>query len=182
MMIEDENDNVVRHLAKNFGHIYSAGIQAVRFGTVPWSEDLVLTCTRRCYLDARRELKTEGELLRRALRMLRARTADDTIVPAVGPAGPRSRLNQTDGYRRKHMGRTRITVRPEAFKAWFDDPRQPKLALEWLRSKNALPNRPTPTKRGNEIVWAESQPQWPDGIRHRSIVIDVGGDLFKGLE
>jgi hypothetical protein len=34
-----ESDHVVQHLAKNFGHIYAAGILAVRFGTVPWSED-----------------------------------------------------------------------------------------------------------------------------------------------
>jgi hypothetical protein len=156
-------------LAKNFGHIYAAGIQAVRFGTVPWSEDLVLKCVRRCYRDARRELEIEGDLLRRALRRLRSRTVnDENIAPA-------------DGHRQKQIGRTRITVRPEAFKAWFDDPRQPKLALEWLKSKNALPNRPTPTKRGNDIVWAESQPQWPDGVRRRSIVIDVSGNLFKGL-
>jgi putative DNA primase/helicase len=179
---KDESDHVVQHLARCFGHIYAAGVQAVRFGTVPWSKELVLKCVSLCYHDARSEIKTESELLRRALHRLRARTQDRTIILAKNVPIPRKRLRHGDGYRRKLLGRTRVTVRAEAFKAWFDDPRQPRLLLDWLRSQNCLPNRPKPAKRGQGIVWAESQPEWPDGTRRRSVVIDVTADLFEGLE
>jgi hypothetical protein len=176
LVTKDESDRVVQHLAKNFGHIYAAGIQAVRFGTVPWSEELVLKCVRRCFLAARREMKTEADLLRRGLRRLRARIDDRTVNLAGGRSLPR----EAESYRRTAGGR--VTIRAEAFKLWFDDSRQPKLVLEWLQSQKCLPNRATPMNGGTGIVWAESQPQWPDGVRRRSIVIDVKADLFKGLE
>ena len=72
----------------------------------------------------------------------------------------------------------RTTIRAEAFKGWFPDVRQPNLVLKFLRSKNVLPSRPTP-KPGTAIVWAESQPEWPDGSRRRSIVIDERPGQFK---
>jgi putative DNA primase/helicase len=151
MVTKDECDHVVQHLAKNFGHIYAAGILAVRFGTVPWSEDLVLECVSRCYRDARCEIKTEAELLRGAWRRLRVRAADRTIVLTADQTMPR-RLGRADGYRGKGLGWNRITVRAEAFKAWFDDPRQPRLLLERLKSQHCLPTRPKPAKRGQGIV------------------------------
>jgi hypothetical protein len=33
-------------------------------------------------------------------------------------------------------------------------------------------------KSGTSITWAESQPQWPDGSRPRSIVIDLCAGVF----
>jgi hypothetical protein len=178
LVTKDETDHVVQHLAKTFGHIYAAGVQAVRFGTVPWSEDLVLECVRRCYLDARREIKSEADLLPGALRRLRVRAADRSIVLTADQTMPR-RLRRADGYRGKGLGCNRITVKAEAFKAWFDDPRQPRFLLERLKSQHCLPTRPKPAKPGQGIVWAESQPQWPDGTRRRSVVIDVKDELFK---
>jgi putative DNA primase/helicase len=145
LVTENETDHVVQHLARNFGHIYAAGVLAVRVGTVSWSEDLVLECVRRCYRDARREIKTEADLLRRALCRLRARVADTAIVMPADKTMPK-RLGRADGYRGPGLACNRITVRAEAFKTWFDDPRQPKLVLELLSSKRCLPNRPKPAK------------------------------------
>lgn len=178
LVTKDESDRVVRHLAKNFGHIYAAGIQAVRFGTVPWSEQLVRKCVRRCYLAARREMKTEADLLRRGLRRLRARIKGGTINLKGDPVA----LRHVDGYRRNGIGGTTITVRADAFKHWFVDPRQPRLVLEWLRKQGCLPNRPPAPGAGHGIVWAESQPQWPDGTRPRCIVIGLRPSLFKILK
>jgi hypothetical protein len=59
--------------------------------------------------------------------------------------------------------------------------RQANLVLKFLRSKNALRSRGTPTS-GIAIVWAESQPEWPDGSRPRSVVIDPRPELFKLLK
>ena len=160
----DKNDGpAVRHLAKCFGHVYAAGIIAVRFGTLPWSEKLVRKCIARCYGDARRELNTEADLLRDGLGVLRAKTRN---LPKANGGG----LKFADGFRTGGM-RYRATIGAEAFKGWFPDERQPNIVLKFLREKNALPSRRTP-KPGVAIVWAESQPKWPDGTRRRSIVID----------
>jgi putative DNA primase/helicase len=179
LVAKDESDHVVQHLAKNFGHIYAAGVLAVRFGTVPWSEDLVLDSVRRCYRAARVAMRAEADLLRRGLRRLSIRAKSSSIVSVGDRAFSRSRFETADGFRGKGPACNRITVRAEAFKAWFDDPRQPKLVLEFLSSKRCLPNRPRPAKGGQAIVWAESQPQWPDGRRRRSVVIDVKDELLK---
>ena len=71
LVIEANDDPVVRHLAKCFGHIYAAAVIGVRLGTLPWSTKLVRKCIIRCYRDARRELNTETDLLREGLRILR---------------------------------------------------------------------------------------------------------------
>jgi hypothetical protein len=127
-------------------------------------------------------MRTEADLLRRGLHRLRVRAKSSSIVSVGDQAFSRRRLEAADGYRGQALACNRITVRAESFKAWFDDPRQPKLVLELLSSKRCLPNRPKPAKGGRGIVWAESQPQWPDGTRRRSVVIDVKDELFKGLE
>jgi putative DNA primase/helicase len=166
------DDPVVRHLAKCFGHIYAAALIGVSFETLPWSKKTVRLCIERCYHDARRELNTETDLLRDGLNTLRAKIV---ALPKANSAD----LKSVDGFK-KGTTPDQAIIRAEAFKAWFPDPRQPNLVLTSLRSKNALPSRPTPpAKAGIAIVWAESQPNWPDGSRPRSIVIENRPGLFK---
>jgi hypothetical protein len=172
------DDHVVRHLAQCFGHIYAAGVLAIRAGTIPWSEDLVRMCVRRCFLDARRELKTDADLLGDALSILKARIESSTVPLAVARKMSPSAMSRCSGFRETSWGRMTVTVRAEAFKFWFDDPRQPRLLLEWLASQGALSNRPTADKAGLSIVWAETQPQWPHGKRLRSISLDLRGDIL----
>ena len=153
-----ETDQVVRHLAKSFGHMYAAGVIAVRLGTVPWSEKLVLKCVVRCYHAARRRIKTEADLLRVALRRLHERIADPAaILPAEKTLSPK-RLAQADGYRGKGAAKDTITVRAHAFKTWFDDPRHAKLVLDFLKAQGCLPGKAESPTSGTAIVWAESQP------------------------
>jgi putative DNA primase/helicase len=162
--VTDPNDDpVVRHLAKCFGHIYAAALIGVRFGTLRWSKKTVRICIKRCYLDARRELNTETDLLREGLRIMHAKIR---ALPKANGAD----LKSVDGFR-KGTKPNQTTIRAEAFKHWFPDVRQPNIVLKFLRAKNALPSRPSP-KSGIAIVWAESQPMWPDGSRPRSIVIE----------
>jgi hypothetical protein len=171
LVIEANDDTVVRHLAKCFGHIYAAAVIGVRLGTLPWSTKLVRQCIIRCYRDARRELNTEIDLLRDGLRILRRE------IRAL-PKG-NGDLKLLDGFVTGTKP-DQAVIRAEGFKAWFPDPRQPSLVLKSLLSKNALPSRPTPpAKSGLAIVWAESQRQWPDGSRPRSIVIEDRPGLFK---
>jgi putative DNA primase/helicase len=162
-VIDANDDPVVRHLAACFGHIYAAGVIGVGFGTLPWPVKTVRKCIERCYRDARRELNTETDLLRDGLSILHAKMR--ALLKANG-----SGLESAEGFGAGGMSK-RTTIRAEAFKGWFPDVRQANLVLKFLRGKNALPSRPTP-KPGTAIVWAESQPEWPDGSRRRSIVID----------
>ena len=162
-VIDANDDPVVRHLAACFGHIYAAGIIGAGSGTLPWQAKTVRKCIERCYRDARRELNTETDLLRDGLNILRAKIR--ALRKANGSA-----LESAEGFTAGGMS-NRTTMRAEAFKGWFPDVRQANLVLKFLRSKNALPSRPTP-KPGTAIVWAESQPEWPDGSRRRSIVIN----------
>jgi putative DNA primase/helicase len=169
--VVDKNDGpAVRHVAKCFGHIYAAAVIGIGFGTLPWSEKLVRKCVAKCYGDARRELNTETDLLRQGLSVLSNKVRN---LPKASGSG----LKSADGFRTGLM-RFRATIRAEAFKGWFPDARQPNLVLKFLRSKNVLPSRPTP-KPGTAIVWAESQPEWPDGSRRRSIVIDKDPGQLK---
>jgi putative DNA primase/helicase len=162
-VIDANDDPVVRHLAACFGHIYAAGVIGVGFGTLPWPVKTVRKCIERCYRDARRELNTETDLLRDGLSILHAKMR---ALPKANGSG----LESAEGFGAGGMSK-RTTIRAEAFKGWFPDVRQANLVLKFLRGKNALPSRPTP-KPGTAIVWAESQPEWPDGSRRRSIVID----------
>jgi hypothetical protein len=173
----DANDSpAVRHLAKCVGHIYAAAVIGVRYGTLPWSEELVRKCVVRCYRDARRELKTEADLLRQGLAVLH-----DKIRKL--PNADATDLKSAEGFKTGGMMRDRATIRAEAFKGWFPDARQANVVLRWLRAQNALPSRPAlPLKDGLAIKWAESQPTWPDGSRRRSIVIKVPADLINSLK
>ncbi len=173
----DANDGpAVRHLAKCIGHIYAAAVIGVRYATLPWSEKLVRKCVVRCYRDARRELKTEADLLRQGLDVL-----GDKIREL--PKANGTDLKYAEGFKTGGMMRDRATIRAEAFKGWFPDARQASVVLRWLRAQNALPSRPAlPLKDGLAIKWAESQPTWPDGSRRRSIVIKVPADLINSLK
>jgi putative DNA primase/helicase len=172
-VIEAEDDAAVRHLAKCFGHIYAAGIIGAGSGTLPWQAKTVRKCIERCYRDARRELNTETDLLRDGLNILHAKMR---ALPMANGAD----LKSVDGFL-KGTKPNQATIRAEAFKDWFPDIRQPNVVLKVLREQNALPSRRTP-KPGVAIVWAESQPKWPDGTRRRSIVINVQPGLFELLK
>ena len=162
--------------AKCIGHIYAAAVIGVRYATLPWSEKLVRKCVVRCYRDARRELKTEADLLRQGLDVL-----GDKIREL--PKANGTDLKYAEGFKSGGMMRDRATIRAEAFKGWFPDARQASVVLRWLRAQNALPSRPAlPLKDGLAIKWAESQPTWPDGSRRRSIVIKVPADLINSLK
>jgi hypothetical protein len=164
-----ETDQVVLHMAKNFGHLYAAGVLAVQFETVPWSEKHVMKCIRRCFWAARQEIKTEAELLRRSLLRLNAKAKSRTT--RVDKDNEGRSLKNVDGYRRyEGKKKTIVTVRAEAFKRWFTDPRQPELVLDYLRKNGRLVCSGSPGP-GQSIKWAASQPIWPDGTRVRSIVI-----------
>jgi hypothetical protein len=181
MVARETDEQYVRHLAKSFGHIAAAGTLAVRFGTLPWSEKLVRSCIRRCYLDARRELRTDSELLDDGLGILRDMIKTKLIRLSKKKQYRAVDWDQVDGYREKSKGGAKVTVRGEVFKNWFVDPRQLALVLGWLSLKNALRSNRNPISHAQPAVThAESQPTWPDARRRRSIVFTLSLDFLDG--
>jgi hypothetical protein len=183
-VVNQTNEPAVQHLASCFGLIRAAGILGAQLDILPYSEKFIDRCIMRCYRIARRGLRTETELLRSGLSRLRGKLKSPNIPTVVGKKQFRAdALKVTDGYIDKSGSIPKVTIRAEKFKGWFDDARQPALVLRWLYSKKALLCKPVvPAKSGNAIVWAESQPEWPNGRRPRSIVIELGdgpGDQFK---
>jgi Domain of unknown function (DUF927) len=177
---DSADEPAVRHLASCFGLVRAAGILGVRFGTLPYSENLVERCIMRCYRAARRHLRVESHLLRSGLSRLRAKLKSSNMPKIVGKAQRRAHVfSRVDGYRDESGSTPKQVIRAEKFKGWFNDQRQPALVLRWLHSKRALPCKPAlPVRSGNAIVWAESQPEWPDRSRPRSIVIELSESLL----
>jgi hypothetical protein len=118
------------------------------------------------------------------LRRLRAKLKSSGLLKIVGKKPIRAdAFKHADGFIDQSPAITKVTVRAEKFKGWFDDPRQPAVVLRWLRSKKALPGRPAlPAKSANAIVWAETQPLWPDCSRPRSIVIELKGGALDQIK
>ena len=174
----------VQHLATCFGHLEAAGLLGVRFKTLPWSEKVVRSCVRRCYRDARRALRTETDLLRQGLRVLWKKLDGEGLVDLTPPTRvPEHAFKAGDGYFQKTQLGLEATIRAGRFKMWFKDPRQPAIVLRWLYAKSALSTKGSPpAKPGTGIVWAESQPLWPDGSRPRSIVIELSFKLLHQVK
>lgn len=156
----------------------------MRFGTLPYSERFVDRCIKRCYRATRRDLRTETELLRSGLRRLKAKLKSSNMLKLVGKKPSRiDKCKMADGFMDQAGSTSKVTIRAKKFKEWFDDPRQAALVLRWLRSQRALPSKATlPSKSGNAIVWAESQSEWPDRSRPRSIVIKLKDGLLDQIK
>jgi hypothetical protein len=183
-VVEERDGPAVRHLATCFGHIAAAGVLAVRFKTVPWSEGFVTKCVKRCYRDARRALRTEDDLLHEGLRVLKGGIDQSNLLKvAANRHYSPDTWKTTDGYWEKTAIGKRVTLRGDAFKGLFNDQRQPTIVLRWLHSKNALSSKHRPAPPSSmSITWAESQPQWPDGSRRRSIVIELRPEVLAEVK
>jgi hypothetical protein len=171
-----------KHLARSFAHIYASGILAVQLGILPWTKNVVLKCLKQCYRDSRRAMRTPQDLQRGGLRILRKKLDGDTLVTLGKRKPPAKSIRKAEGFVITVGNGQKITVRAEKFKAWFSDRRQPRLVLDWLLDNGAImPGGGRKTATGTGIVWAESQPTWPDGTRARSIVLDLSLSVRNSL-
>jgi Domain of unknown function (DUF927) len=167
----DQDDQIIRHMALLFGHVYAAGVLCVRFNILPWPEEFVMTAIKRCWNGARRSLRLESELRRAAIKTLMRKASGGSVVQASSTKALPQRYRNADGFHRRQNGERQLVVRGERFKDWFSDSRQPGILLRWLGEGGALANSKRGQHSGSSIVWAESQVEWPDGSRPRSIVI-----------
>ncbi|MBV9631877.1 MAG: DUF927 domain-containing protein, partial [Xanthobacteraceae bacterium] len=173
-----ETDPLVRHLAVCFGHLDGAGMIGVEAGTLPWSRRQVRRFVMRCYRDARKSLKLQSDRLGQALTRLR-KLAGSKRLMVLGTKNPSRHQSLGDGFLKYKAGVCRIVIRGEAFKRWFPDPREPALVLRWLAARGGLMVRGGVPPSGTSIVWAESQPDWPDRKRRRSVVVDLPISFLK---
>ena len=160
-------------MALLFGHVYAAGVLGVRFNILPWPEEFVMTAIKRCWYGARRSLRLESELRRAAIKTLMRKAGGDRVVRASSTKALPQRYRNGDGFHRRQNGERQLVIRGERFKDWFSDARQPGILLHWLGERGALANSKRGQHSGSSIVWAESQVEWPDGSRPRSIVIRI---------
>jgi hypothetical protein len=170
-LTSDQDDQIIRHMALLFGHVYAAGVLGVRFNILPWPEEFVMTAIKRCWNGARRSLRLESELRRAAIKTLKRKASGGTVVQASSTKARPERYRNADGFYRRQNGERQLVVRGLRFKDWFSDARQPGILLRWLGERGALANSKLGQHSGSSIVWAESQVEWPDGSRPRSIVI-----------
>jgi putative DNA primase/helicase len=181
--VADKDDHLaVRHLATCFALIAAAGRLGVRVGTVPWTERFVIKCIARCYRDARRGIRTESDLLREGLRILKHNIRSKLLKQRGKNRYSKDAWKLADGYRENARHGIKATIRGEAFRGWFKDQRQPATVLRWLHSTNALASKRKPFGGATSITWSEVQPTWPDGSRPRSIVIEFSNDLLDQLK
>lgn len=175
-----ETDQAVRHLAKCFGHLYGTGMIGIQSGTLPWSGRQVRQFAIRCYRDARTSFSLESDLLAEGLKRLRkmSRGKRLNVLGSRDPSSPQS-LKDADGFIRCKGDGCRIVIRGQAFKRWFRDAREPAMVLRWLAARGGLAASHGKPPAGTSIVWAESQVDWPDRTRPRSVVLDLPVSFLK---
>src|SRR5262245_27666880 len=110
-------------------------LRSIRTVSVNAGQSCAAIFGRRCYRDARKQLNSRSDLLRQGLNILHRKLKSDELVRIGSSAAGHLNLERVSGYIRSRAFGQRATIRAEKFKSWFDDPRQPRLVLEWLRSK-----------------------------------------------
>jgi hypothetical protein len=177
----DETDPAALHLASSYGLIYAAGVIGIDADVLPWSEGLVLKSIKRCFQDARKAICLDGDLVTSALARFRYKLKTGALVPHGTKKTKKSEMESAAGYMKRRRGYCHIVVRGDAFKKWFDDPRQPALLLRWLYSQGALRRKPSDSGRSS-VVWAETRTNWPGRDRPRAIVLKVPRSFINDAE
>ena len=173
-----ETDPAVLHLASSYGLIYAAGVIGIDAGVVPWTEGLVLKSIKRCFHDARKAIRSDGDLVTSALARFHQKLKNGALVPLGAKGTAKADIKSADGYIEHRSKYYHVVVRGDAFKRWFDDPRQPALLLRWLHSQGALRRKPSSSDRSS-VVWAETRTYWPGRDRPRAIVLRVPASFIK---
>ena len=129
----------INHAAKSFGLIYAGGVQAVRAGLIPLSEERLLGRISACFLRGIQAASKQTSPTERGLEMLNAglkALPTDANTQASGarfeiePAATRDHSDGADIYK-VHAA--------DVFRPWFkgDEPAM-RAALEWLHDNKLL--------------------------------------------
>lgn len=160
-----------RRFAEKFAVAAAAGILAIRWKVLPWTENEVLIAIRRCYRRARKSVPDAGELLRRGMIRMHKRVSNPAQVIDLRrmstSARRKFRPKKGHGYLRfrEELG-LHLLVRKEYFVDWFENPQQAQLVISELQSKSRLkPDPRDPDLQTRQILL------WPDRPKRRYYVI-----------
>jgi putative DNA primase/helicase len=173
-----ETDPAIVHLASSYGHIYAAGIIGIDASVLPWTEKMVLRNILRCFRDARKVIRLDGDLVTAALDRFSQKIKNGVLVQLSTKGTRKGDIKSAEGYIKRRRNHYHIVVRGDAFKKWFDDTRQPALLLRWLHSQGALRRKPSSSDRSS-VVWAETRTYWPGRDRPRAIVLKVPASFVE---
>lgn len=132
-----EDDGWERRFAQKFALAAAAGILAVRWDLLPWTEDHVLNAVKRSYRRSRKALPEAEVIIKRGLIALDAFIADRTKVVDLRELSSAQRkiLKRVpgQGYLREWRDYgLHLVVKQQVFRSWFKEPRDADLLLHEL--------------------------------------------------
>jgi hypothetical protein len=168
----EDDPNHLNRIVTACAHVCASTILAVRHGVLDFSESRIRAAIGRCYARAKDALRTEADIARAGLNILRdIAFAKDNVV--LNSKTGYVDWSEVDFYVDKITKRRKFVVKASAFANFFSDARQPSLTLGLLAERGLLANKPSvPSVHGRGLEWAVSQPNWgTTKQRPRSITI-----------
>ncbi len=143
---ETQNGGWERRFVRRFAACYAIGLLAIKFDILPWSEELVQEAVVACYRDARQAIPSADAVLKEGLQRLRVGLNAAQILDArEGLDGiDTEEIAKADGFRRSlEPKKSFLAIKPDVFRAWFDDAQQLQLVLNKLDTEEMLMRQPS---------------------------------------
>jgi hypothetical protein len=138
---ETQNGGWELRFARRFAACYAVGLLAIKLDILPWSEELVQKAVVACYRDARQAIPSADDVLKEGLKRLRVGLNATQILDArEGLDGiDTEEIAKADGFRRSlEPKKSFLAIKPDVFRAWFDDSQQLQLVLNKLDTEEML--------------------------------------------
>jgi hypothetical protein len=145
---ETQNGGWERRFARRFAACYAVGLLAIKLDILPWSEELVRKAVVACYRDARQAMPNADTILKDGLERLRVGLDAAQIVDTRKgrPKATPEEIDDADGFRRSlEPKKSFFAIKPDVFRAWFDDAQQLQLVLNKLDTEEMLMRQPSRT-------------------------------------
>jgi hypothetical protein len=140
-----QNGGWERRFARRFAACYAVGLLAIKLDILPWSEDLVQKAVVTCYRDARQAMPNVDAVLKVGLERLRVGLEAAQIVDTrkVLPKATPEEIDDAGGFRRSlEPNKSFFAIKPDVFRAWFDDAQQLQLVLNKLDTEEMPMRQP----------------------------------------
>jgi putative DNA primase/helicase len=145
---ETQNGGWERRFVRRFAACYAVGLLAIKLDILPWSEELVQEAVVACYRDARQAIPSADAVLKVGLERL-GDGLDTAEIIDTREGHPKATLRQiknADGFRRSLTPKKSFfAIKPDVFRAWFDDAQQLQLVLNKLDTEGMLMRQPSRT-------------------------------------
>lgn len=173
-VIESEDGDMARDVARKFGLIYAGGRLAIRYGLVPWKRVDLFDAICACYRAARDLLPDEGVVIRQGKALVYERLASLKRKSDV------SRYSSEPGYKIIKKKTCRYLIKVDSFNALFSSRAQRQLVLASLVESKCITMKKPRGKRAK--AGPQQQFTWPNGKRVRSYEIKCPRKSSKARE